>query len=466
MSNTTPPVRQRQRGAATLLVTMLLLFSTSIIMLYLNRSILFEQKTSANQMRSTMAMEMAEAGMEWAIGMLNTAYDINASCDLLATTNTPFRKKYIQTKWHAATGQTTNIEPATNTYPGCKINGNVRTCSCPAVPTSDNAIASLGTNVLPGFTVTFSKVVDPNEPTKFEEEAVRVSVTGCTAQADVCTPDTSGASDATATITSIVKMRPLLRAAPAAPLTCGTSCAINGSYNIVNKDLTTSGILVNAGTTITAGGNEASHFNTIPGQPYQNALVGNDSSLSVLASADPTCSNSAMFSTYFGTTITQYAASPMTKTIPGCSNANTCGNLVDTAYNDGWRSFYFPDGFARNNSSGSLGTATDPVTLVSASGFDVNGNINIFGMIFSNSSNINDVGTGTANIRGAMVTCAGYNNNGNGTLEYDADVLKGVRRSTGVLVRVPGSWTDKCTIDSATFPAISPAASSPALICN
>lgn len=466
MSNTTLPVSNHQRGAATLLLTMVFLFSTSIIIFYLNRSILFEQKTSANQMRSTMAMEMAEAGMEWAIGMLNTAYDINSSCDLLATTNTPFRQKYIQTKWDDATNPSTNVEPATNTYPGCKINGNSMACSCPEVPPSGNAIAIFGTDVLPGFTVTFSKVENPNNPSKYEEEAVRIAVTGCTAQADACTPNTSGISDATATITSIVKMRPLLRAAPAAPLTCGTSCAIGGSYNIVNQDLTTSGILVNAGTTITAGGKEASHFKTISGQPYQNALVGNDSSLSVLSSADPTCNNSAMFSTYFGSTIAQYAASPMTKIITGCSHADTCGNLVDTAYNDGWRSFYFPDGFARNNSSGSLGTAKDPVTLVSTSSFDVNGNIDIYGMIFSNNSNINAVGTGTANIHGAMVTCADYSNKGNGTLEYDAEVLKGVRRSTGVLVRVPGSWTDKCTIDSATFPATSPAASAPALICN
>lgn len=432
---------KRQRGAATLLVTMVLLFSTSIVMLYLNRSILFEQKTSANQMRSTMALEMAEAGMEWATGMLNTPQDINAACDLLSTTNISFRRKYVQTKWGAATNPTTDVMPATITYPGCKINGNTRTCNCPAVPSSGSATAVLGTAVLPGFTAAFSATSDP--------EAVRIIVTGCTAQAGACTPASAGSSDATATISAILKLRPLLRAAPASPLSCGTTCAIGGSFNLTNQDVATGGILANAGTSIT--GNIAGP--SIPGQPAANALVGNDASLSAISSADPTCSNSSMFSVYFGSTIEKYAASPMTKSIPLCSPANTCGGLVDAAYNDGWRSFYFPDGFARNSSSGSLGTASDPVTIVTPGSFDVNGNIDIYGMVFSNSSALNNLGTGGSTIRGALITCAGFTSNGNGTLQYDAVVLKGVRRSTGSMVRVPGSWTDRCTASTA-HPAV------------
>ena len=433
---------KRQRGAATLLVTMILLLSTSIVMLYLNRSILFEQKTSVNQMRSTMALEMAEAGMEWATGMLNDPQDIDTACNLLSTTNISFRRKYVQTKWGAATNPTTDVMPATTTYPGCKISGNTRTCNCPAVPATGSATAALGSAVLPGFTAAFSATSDP--------EAVRIIVTGCTAQDGACTPATIENSDATATISTILKLRPLLRASPASPLTCGGSCGIGGSFNLINQDVATGGILVNAGSSITGNINGLS----IPGLPISNALVGNDASLSAISSADPTCSNSSMFSSYFGSTIAQYAASPMTKSVPGCNNANTCANLVDPLYNDGWRSFYFPDGFTRNSSSGDLGTVNDTITIVTPEGFDVNGNINIYGMVFSNSSNLNNLGTGNSNISGALITCAGFASNGNGTLKYDADVLKGVRRSTGSLVRVPGSWTDRCTASTANPPVI------------
>lgn len=430
-----------QRGAATLLVTMIFLFSTSIVMLYLNRNVLFEQKISANQLRSTQALEIAEAGIEWVTGMLNNPYDISTSCTLLTTTNISFRKKYVQTQWGSGTATATDVNPATTTFPGCKINGNVRTCNCPDVP---NSVTSLGTDVLPGFTISFAATSDP--------EAVRVTSTGCTAQGGACTPSTAGSSDATASVTVTLKLRPLLRAAPASPLTCGTSCAVGGSYNIANTDAVTGGIVVNAGTAITQGAGTS--YTSIPGQPVQNALVSNDSTLATLSSSDPTCSNSAMFGAFFGSTIAQYAAAPTTKSIPNCGSAASCGGLVDTAYNDGWRAFYFPDGFARNNSSGNLGSQSDPVTMVSAAGFDINGNIDIYGMIFSNSSNVNDLGTGTANVHGAMVTCAAYSNNGNGTLEYDPTVLNGARRSTGLLVRVPGSWTDRCTLSAAVPPVL------------
>ena len=382
--------------------------------------------------------------MEWATGMLNTAYDIDANCTFLTTTNISFRRKYVLTQWNAATNPTSDVVPATTTYPGCKVNDNTATCNCPALPTSGgSATAALGTAVLPGFTVAFSATSDP--------EAVRVIVTGCTAQAGACTPATTGDSDATATISSILKLRPLLRAAPASPLTCGGSCAVGGSYNVINRDAATSGILVNAGSSITQG--NGTSYTSIPGQPTENALVGNDASLSAISQADPTCSNSVMFSAYFGSTILEYAASPLTKTIPNC-NSSDCGGLVDSAYNDGWRSFYFPQGFSRNNSIGNLGTTADPVTLVSGAGFNINGNIDIYGMIFANSANVNDFGTGTADVHGALVTCAGYANNGNGTLEYDINVLKGVRRATGTLVRVPGSWTDRCTAGTAHPPVI------------
>lgn len=430
------------------MVTMVLLFSTSVVMLYLNRNILFEQRTSANQARATTAMEMAEAGAEWATGMLNSAYDLNTSCNLLTTSVTPFRKLYVQTMWNG-TPATTNVVPATTTYPGCKINAdNSRTCSCPT-PTPSGAAPSLGTDVLPGFTVSFASTSDP--------EAVRIIATGCTAQAGACTPTNAQNSDATATISVVLKLRPLLRAAPTSPLTCGTTCNVGGSYNIINEDAGTNGILMNAGGGITQAAGTA--VTSIPGQPAQNAVVGNDSSLSALAAADPTCSNSAMFKAYFGSTVEQYRSSPLVKTI-SCSNFGDCGTAMDNAYADGWRSFYFENnaagtgGFYRNNSSGSLGTVNDPVTIVSGGVFNVNGNIDIYGMVFSNSANVNNVGTGSATLHGALVTCAGYESTGNGTLQYDTGVMEAVRRQTGAFVRVPGSWTDRCKASNASPPVI------------
>jgi hypothetical protein len=439
--------RGRQRGAAALAASMLLLFASSIVVFYLNRGLIFEQKTSANQLRSTAAFEVAEAGIEWATGMLNRPYDIDANCALLASANVSFLRRYIQTGYPGNTG----VQVTANTFPGCKVNGTTLTCRCPA-PSGSEQVANPGTALESSFTVAFSAVNDPVTGTQ-DPTAVRVTSTGCTPQAGMCKPltagsaATTGASDANATVSVILKLSPTLRAAPSAALTCGTSCAVGGSYDIVNYEVASNGYLVNAGTSITSGG--GTNYYTIPGQPVQNALIPNDPSLSSLSSADPTCTNSAMFNAYFGTSLAQYAASPEVKVLPGCNNPSTCGGLVNTAYNEGWRSFYFPDGMDLNNSAPFtvLGAAAagQGVNLVSPGDININGNITINGLVFSNSSNFNDLGTGTANINGAIISCAAYNNNGSGTLSYNSAALGGSGLRPGLMVRVPGSWRDQAT---------------------
>ena len=50
---------RRQRGVGTLLAVVLLYAAMAIIVVFTNRSLIFEQKTSANQYRATMALETA-----------------------------------------------------------------------------------------------------------------------------------------------------------------------------------------------------------------------------------------------------------------------------------------------------------------------------------------------------------------------------------------------------------------------
>jgi Tfp pilus assembly protein PilX len=421
--------RSKQRGATAMIVSVLLLFSSSLAILYLNRSLIFEQRTSANMYKASIAHQMAEAGIEWATGMLNTAYDIQESdCTLLSTTNLPFRKRYVQSQW----GTTTAVVSVTNTFPGCKVNGTTMTCNCPTV-TGTTTAASLGTSTLPGFTVAFADVSG-------DSESVKVTATGCTDLSTACYSTTKANADASASITVILKMRPLLRAAPSSTLSCGVDCNTGGSINITNTDTTTNGVLVNAGGSVTTG---SGAYTTMAGIPSANAIVSTDTTLSALASSDTSsCSNSSMFKSYFGSTVAEYANSPIVKTIT-CTTAAACGTAVNAAVADGWRSFYFDSGFSWNNSAGAtLGSASDPVTIVTNGALNINGNSTIFGLLFANSGVTNDVGTGGSTIQGALVTCRSYSNTGNGSLIYNSSVLTGVRRSTGDFVRVSGSWKD------------------------
>lgn len=423
--------RRGARGSAALAITVLLLLITSIAVLYVNRSVLFEQRTAANVLQATQAHEAAEAGIEWATGMLNAPFDIGANCSLLTTTNQSFRKRYLLTRFNAAP-PSSDVIPATNTFPGCKLTATGLACNCPAVPANGTAVADLGTSLAPSFTVAFEAVAgDP--------EAVKVTAYACNAQAAACNSTNFGASDGHARLTVTLKMRPMLRAMPSAPLTCGTTCDLGGAYNIANGDVTTNGILVNAGDGITAGPGVIAA--TLPGQPVNNAMVGEDSSLSALASSDTsTCSQSAMFNAYFGSTIEQYRDLPSTKTL-SCSSAATCKTALDGAYADGWRSFYMATDLHLSGNS-TYGSRSDPITLVTPHAIDLNGGNTFYGLIFSNDAQTDDLGTGAANIFGAQVSCRGYRNNGNGTLTYDPEALNNARRLTSVMVRVSGSWRD------------------------
>jgi Tfp pilus assembly protein PilX len=427
--------QRSQRGLSTVAVSLVMLVVASLAVLFLNRSLIFEQRTSANYTRSTSALEVAEAGLEWATGMLNSPYDITTNCSALSTAAESFRKKYVFTNWGSGSTTFTWVATATSTV-GCWMNGTSLSCSCPEPGNPTDLTTTVGS--LPGFTVKFSAV------TPYDPEAVQITSTGCTAMPTPtsagCTDSTSSSADGRASVSVIIKLKRWLRAVPAAALTCGASCTVGGNFTIVNTDLATNGVLIDAGSGVTNA--NSSNYVTLPGIPLENAMVANDSSLYNLYNSDTTCSNDALFKAYFGATRAEYAAAPTVKTI-ACTSASDCGTAVQAAYADGWDSFYFPTGFWWNNSSGGdFGTPSKPVTMVSGAGFNINGNINIYGLLFSNTANFNDVGFGTANVYGAAITCGQYNNNATGLLKYDSNVLRGASADSGVFVRVPGSWKD------------------------
>ncbi len=430
----THPRRARPvtRGSAAMSITLMLMLLSTIAVLYLNRSVLFEQRTVANQVQASQAHEVAEAGIEWATGMLNAPYDIGANCSFLTTTNQSFRKRYLLTRYNAAVNPTSDVVPATNTFPGCKVSATGLACNCPTPPAAGTVVADLGTAAQPSFTVAFEAVAgDP--------EAVKLTVYACNAQAATCDSTNFTAGDGNARLSVTLKMRAVLRAMPSAPLTCGTTCDLGGSYNIVNQDINTNGILVNAGAGIASGNGVSA--TTLQGQPVGNAMVGNDASLSALVSADTsTCSQSSMFSAYFGSTIEQYRDLPSTKTL-SCTSAASCNAALTGAYNDGWRSFYMASDLHLSGNN-TYGSRSDPITLVTPYAVDFNGGNVFYGLIFSNDAQTDDLGTGSAMVYGAQVSCRGYKNNGNGTLTYDAEALLNARRLTALMVRVPGSWHD------------------------
>lgn len=422
---------KQQRGAATLVVSMTLLFGMTLIAFFVNKNMIFEQKTSANQMRSTKAFEAAEAGVEWATSMLNDPRYTNATCTTTGTNTRSFRSQYLP--YSAASG----FAPVSDAQPGCSMSSATGapalSCSCPAAGSNP----SLSSTIDPTFTVKFEPINATTMPgVNTNKESVLVTSYGCTAADGRCVPGAAGSADAYQKISVILKLRPALKAVPAAAISTGGSLVLGSSASTVaNTDAASNGTLVNAGGTC-CGNQKFQSTTTLPGTPAQNAIVTGDTSLSALSS-----SQDAMFNAFFGTTVAQYQADPATKVLTATMCGGDCASAFQTAFDQGYRAFYLQGDMSISN--GTIGTQANPVILVTSADLKFNGATQVWGLIYADTAvSWNPNGLGSGGLNGALVTRGSFSPNANANYLYDADALSRIRGLTGTMMRVPGSWKD------------------------
>lgn len=434
---------KQQRGVGTLVISLVLLISMTLVAFFANKSLIFEQKTSANQLRSTKAFEAAEAGIEWATSMLNNVNYINANCTSLGTNTQSFRSKYLP--YSAGSGFT----PVSTAQPGCSMveaSGSPGfSCSCPA----SGANPSFNSSTDPTFTVKFESVNTTTLPNATPDtESVLITSYGCTSADQRCVPGaaTNLVADAFQSISVILKLRPGLRSVPAAAITTGGSLKLTSSASVIsNTDQESNGTLVNSGgginsSAVTGCNGSFKDFQdayTLPGTPTQNAMIANDASLSAL-SADP----DAMFQSYFGTTIDQFKADSSTAilgTSPSCPSESANYSAFTTAYNQGYRAFYTTCDF---KTTSDIGSVTSPIIFVSTAALKFSGGANIYGLVYGDQATWDEVGLGNGTLNGALIVRGDYCANANATYNYSGDILKNTRGFTGTLARVPGSWKD------------------------
>ena len=426
---------KQQRGVGTLVISLILLISMTLIAFFANKSLLFEQKTSANQMRSTTAFEAAEAGLEWATSMLNDVRYIDTNCTTVGTNTQSFRSKYLP--YSAAAG----FAPVSTAFPGCSMSdasgSPMLSCACPASGTS------LASSNNPSFTVEFKPVNSTTLPgTTPDKESVLVTAYGCTSAVAPCVPHLLAPTEADAfqSVSVILKLRPALRSVPASAVTTGGSLQLtSAASSISNTDGDANGTLVNAGGGInsvavagcTGSFKDFKTTSTLPGTPRQNSMIANDTSLSALSA-----NSDAMFNSYFGTTIAQFKASTSTKTLTNCG---TVENDYDTAFKQGYRAFQTTCYFQTNKD---LGTVASPIIFVTTNGLKFNGGADIYGLIYGDQATWDEVGAGNGSINGALIVRGNYCANANADYNYRGDLLKNIRGLTGTMARIPGSWKD------------------------
>jgi Tfp pilus assembly protein PilX len=420
-----PIALPRQRGAAALVVTMMLFFAMVLVAVFVNRNLVFEQRSSANQYRATQAFEAAEAGLEWAQAQLNSGARLGPDClaasDATATT---FRARYLgYTKATAAFVPVTwnNAGNATALQPTCVRTDSGWACSCPAA-SGPMLAAPAGNGPAPAFTLQFLAGAKPG--------IVRVIATGCTRLAGACMPGSTVSVDATARVQVDLGLLGGLRTPPAAALTTRGAFDADAALIGVHNPDPDSGIAIHAGGSIAAG---HARLSTPAGASLASALAGNDAALAALTTDQ-------FFATYFGLDKAGWQNQPTVARID-CRVACAAA-VMSTIAEAGDNAMLWVDGDLTLTGPLALGSVQHPVALVVNGAVAFDGAVLLHGLVYSQSLSWNHTtGTGAA-LRGAAISEGDYRGDGAPELFHDSELLALLRGNTGSFVRVSGSWRD------------------------
>lgn len=426
--------RRRQQGAAALLVVMVLFFVISLVAAYSSRNIIFEQRTAANQYTSIVSLEAANAGLEWALGLLNGSRVDDSCLPSGSPSAASFRQRYL------------SIDPANGliTVPASVRDGplwptcwhdrasNQWVCHCPS--SSGGAISALPSDPFaPSFRVRFIQldeaVTIASAPVQ-RPGIVAIEVNGCQSWDDACLNFRPYTQDwCRGTICAQFALASGLKSPPIAAITARGGVDFGtGAVTVANTETGSTGHLVVSGGVV----NQATMTRMGP-PPSIGIVVENDPNLS-----DPLLTPERMFAASFGVWPSTYVEQPGAVRID-CSatcDSTTLRGAIDA--NPG--RVLVLDGDVLLDGGASIGTAADPVVLMATGDFGFSSSTDVYGLVYSRASTWNTSGGG--NIHGALVAEGSVGGSGSYTVGYSSDILTRARWSIGSFVMVPGSWRD------------------------
>lgn len=435
-----PPLSpHRQRGAATLIVVMVLFFVMSLVAAYASRNVIFEQRTSGNQFEATASLEAAESGLQWALGLVNAAR-IDDDCAITTDTSKPtFRQRYLTQS--AQTGLVTVPSAVRDgpLWPICwyDATNNRWVCRCPSDAANPGSPATLPTSAYtPSFRVRFLQLNDggtPNMP-----GMVRVEVMGCTRYDNAClTFPAPDASLCRGTLCAHLALYPGLRSPPTAAITARNKIDVNGALDITNAEQGATGMAIKSGDDV--DNKLLFSLKGPPGMPTKDMVVENDAQLGAAAfTAD------RLFASVFGVWPSTYREQPAAVIID-CSATCDSASIRDAANLNPGRVFIADGDVTLNGGTlaagTSIGTPTSPIALVVNGQLTFSGGAEVYGLVYVNTSTWNTT-AGLGLVQGALVAQRRIDGNGNFRVVRDRAVLEALRWTTGSFVVPPGGWRD------------------------
>ncbi len=419
--------RKRQSGVATLIIVMSLFFVVSLVAAYASRNLIFEQRTSANQYRSTQAFEAAESGAEWALAMLN-AGRLDAAC--VPTNNAAFNSLrerllvinpdtgvYRPATWIDPFGATANFRPT------CVRNGANWSCSCPTAGAPVLA-APAGDVAAPAFRL---RVEGGGQP-----GTLRIVSIGCTSLNEDCLErQRTVAGDAVASVIVSATLAQALPTAPPAPVTVRGDLVLGAAtWHIANADAATNGITVNTGGNFTFDPASVV-FDSVPGSPGGNSIVDNDASLSGLTAE-------RMFVSFFGVKPSTFKRQPAVVQYV-CGGGCSAG-LAEIVERNPGRPIWVT-GDLTLDADVVIGAPNAPVLLIVEGDVALaTAGVRVHGIVYTQATTAAVSGAGV--IEGAFIAQGHVNGASDLKLVFDAAAVSRLRQTFGSIVRLPGGWRD------------------------
>lgn len=420
----THPTVRRERGAATLVVVMMLFLIMALLAAYANRSMLFEQRIANSYYRASMAQEMSEAALEWATAMLNSTA-VDANCKPVTEGGTRFAARYLVLKPEDRGVSQNAAVRQDGVVADCVRRADGWSCRCPALGgrTTPDAVSS--TDLVPSFGIGIEPVPQGG--------LVRIRGFGCSSSVvDTCVdPDKNTQGyQALSRQEALLALVSAVRSPPAAPLVAkGNIHSTDGGLGLHNTAPGSAGLLAIAGGDLT--GLAENRLESVPGTPPSQAQVKGDGQLTK-AGADP-------FRMFMGSTAARYRLHPSLRKVV-CEG--DCSDALEAAYKAGTRIIWVagPLGIGSNRV---LGTATDPVVIVADGDVELTGPFQITGMLVSRGHLTWRNTSGLASLVNGIVLAEGHvQTEGTMDILYQASVVNQLRNRMGSFVRVPGSWSD------------------------
>lgn len=418
-------IQAAPRGIAALTVVMILFFILAMAAAYTNRTLIVDQRSTTNALHSAQAIDATEAATEWAIAQINGGRVTSTCASSTVATDASVRSRYIEMQ-DDFSYKTPDRKTATPM--ACVSNRGAWACSCPGLGSKPSLTPTADGNGQAFWVVFDAGLSGPG--------ILSVLTQGCSNLGTDSTSSCATAPDLSGSIATVDAVKVsntqvgLVRAlpfAPAATLTAGTSVtAVAGTTLwVVNPDANT-GLTIHSGGAVTASTLKLAVAAGTPG----DGKVESDGVLAARAAA-----GGRQFESIFGMDASNYKRQPATVMID-CAAGCVSSDLADALSRHPGQVLWIA-GDLNLNSAATLGSASQPMMLVSTGTVTLSRAINFNGFLYANAV-VWAAGADASVFRGALVSASTLIANANATLIYDAAMIRIINGSYGSFVRAPG----------------------------